>query len=241
MPVSNTDANFDIEDNHGHVPVMRSRMAELIAPAVEAAGDNAVIVDGTLGAGGHTEFFLRAFPQARVIGVDRDAASLEQATQRLAPFGDRFIGVNERFDEIGRAIDDGEGEIFDIARDNGIAGALFDLGVSSMQLDQSERGFAYKVDAPLDMRMDPSTGITAADVLNTYSHGELARILKFYGDERFAGKIASAILKERESHPFETSARLVELLYNTIPAATRRTGGHPAKRTFQALREEVNR
>ena len=241
MPVSNTDVNFDIEDNHGHVPVMRSRMAELIAPAVEAAGDNAVIVDGTLGAGGHTEFFLRAFPQARVIGVDRDAASLEQATQRLAPFGDRFIGVNERFDEIGRAIDDGEGEIFDIARDNGIAGALFDLGVSSMQLDQSERGFAYKVDAPLDMRMDPSTGITAADVLNTYSHGELARILKFYGDERFAGKIASAILKERESHPFDTSARLVELLYNTIPAATRRTGGHPAKRTFQALRVEVNR
>src|SRR5690625_7542505 len=111
MPVSNTDANFDIEDNHGHVPVMRSRMAELIAPAVEAAGDNAVIVDGTLGAGGHTEFFLRAFPQARVIGVDRDAASLEQATQRLAPFRDRFIGITQRFDAIGREIDDAEGEL----------------------------------------------------------------------------------------------------------------------------------
>ena len=122
-----------------------------------------------------------------------------------------------------------------------MAGALFDLGVSSMQLDQVERGFAYKTDAPLDMRMDPSQGITAADVLNTYSHGDLARVLKTYGDERFAGKIASAVLKEREKEPFSNSGRLVELLYATIPAATRRTGGHPAKRTFQALRVEVNR
>lgn len=238
--MSNADVNFDIEDNHGHVPVMRARMAELIAPAVEAAGSNAVIVDGTLGAGGHTEYFLNTFPQAHVIGVDRDAASLADATERLAPFADRFVGVNERFDEVGSAIADGGGEIFQIAREHGIAGALFDLGVSSMQLDQADRGFAYKVDAPLDMRMDPSAGITAADVLNTYSHGELAHILKFYGDERFAGKIASAVLKERDKQPFDTSARLVELLYNTIPAATRRTGGHPAKRTFQALRIEVN-
>lgn len=126
------------------------------------------------------------------------------------------MGVNERFDEVGSAIADGEGEIFQIAREHGIAGALFDLGVSSMQLDQADRGFAYRVDAPLDMRMDPSAGITAADVLNTYSHGELAHILKFYGDERFAGKIASAVLKERDKQPFDTSARLVELLYNTI-------------------------
>lgn len=110
-----------------------------------------------------------------------------------------------------------------------------------MQLDQAERGFAYAQDAPLDMRMDPSKGITAAEVLNTYSHGDLARVLKVYGDERFAGKIASAVLKEREKEPFENSARLVELLYATIPAAARRTGGHPAKRTFQALRVEVNR
>ena len=109
-----------------------------------------------------------------------------------------------------------------------------------MQLDQAERGFAYRVDAPLDMRMDPTRGITAAEVLNTYSHGELAHVLKTYGDERFAGKIASAVVKEREREPFTTSARLVELLYDTIPAATRRTGGHPAKRTFQALRVEVN-
>ena len=121
------------------------------------------------------------------------------------------------------------------------AGALFDLGVSSMQLDQEERGFSYRGDAPLDMRMDPTTGITAAEVLNTYSHGDLARVLKTYGDERFAGKIASAVIAEREREPFDRAGRLVELLYDTIPAATRRTGGHPAKRTFQALRIEVNR
>lgn len=232
---------YDVNDNHGHVPVMRERMAQLLAPAVEAAGENAVIVDGTLGAGGHSEYFLQKFPSVRIIGVDRDGQSLSNASQRLSAFPERFVGVNDRFDEVGGAIARGEHEIFAAARNNGVAGALFDLGVSSMQLDQVDRGFAYKTDAPLDMRMDPSLGITAADVLNTYSHGDLARVLKTYGDERFAGKIASAVLKEREKEPFTTSARLVELLYDVIPAATRRTGGHPAKRTFQALRVEVNR
>ncbi len=222
---------------HGHVPVMRERMAELLAPAV---GTDAVLIDATLGAGGHTEHFLTTFPGARVIGVDRDPNALAEATERLAPFGDRFAAVQARFDEMGDAIAAGEGEAFDLVRANGVAGALFDLGVSSMQLDQAERGFAYRVDAPLDMRMDPTRGITAAEVLNTYSHGELAHVLKTYGDERFAGKIAAAVIKEREREPFTTSARLVELLYDTIPAATRRTGGHPAKRTFQALRVEVN-
>lgn len=222
---------------HGHVPVMRERMAELLAPAV---GTDAVLIDATLGAGGHTEHFLTTFPGARVIGVDRDPNALAEATERLAPFGDRFAAVQARFDEMGEAIAAAEGEAFDLVRANGVAGALFDLGVSSMQLDQAERGFAYRVDAPLDMRMDPTRGITAAEVLNTYSHGELAHVLKTYGDERFAGKIASAVVKEREREPFTTSARLVELLYDTIPAATRRTGGHPAKRTFQALRVEVN-
>lgn len=220
---------------------MRDRMAELLAPAVEAFGANAVIVDGTLGAGGHTEHFLNVFPQARVIGVDRDPNALQQATERLAQFGERFTPVQCRFDYIGDEIASGEGETFDLVRQHGVAGALFDLGVSSMQLDQEERGFSYRGDAPLDMRMDPTTGITAAEVLNTYSHGDLARILKSYGDERFAGKIASAVLKERERAPFDRADRLVELLYSTIPAATRRTGGHPAKRTFQALRIEVNR
>lgn len=232
--------SFDIEDNHGHVPVLRDRMAELIAPQVEAMGDRAVILDATLGAGGHTEHFLNTFPLARVLGVDRDPVALAAARERLSPFGDRFTGLQTRFDGFAAAIDSGAGEIFDLIDQHGLAGALFDLGVSSMQLDQLERGFAYRADAPLDMRMDPTRGITAADVLNTYAHGELARVLKEYGDERFAGKIASAVLREREVEPFSTSARLVELLYAAIPAATRRTGGHPAKRTFQALRIEVN-
>ena len=228
-------------EDHGHVPVMRDRMAELLAPAVEAFGDTAVIVDGNLGACGHTEHFLEVFPNVRVIGVDRDPQALAIASNRLARFGNRFSSVQARFDRITEPIAAGAGPAFDAVRESGVAGALFDLGVSSMQLDQEERGFAYKVDAPLDMRMDPTTEVTAADILNTYSHGNIARILKTYGDERFAGKIASAVVKEREREPFSRSARLVELLYNTIPAASRRTGGHPAKRTFQALRVEVNR
>lgn len=235
-----TDHDQDRAAHHGHVPVLRDRVTELLAPAIEAAGPHAVIVDATLGAGGHTEHFLTRFPDASVIGVDRDAASLAEAAERLAPFGERFVGVHARFDDLITAVDTPDGEIFERARTHGIAAALYDLGVSSMQLDQLDRGFAYRVDAPLDMRMDPSGGLTAADVLNTYSHGDLARILKTYGDERFAGKIASAVLRERETEPFTTSARLVELLYAAIPAATRRTGGHPAKRTFQALRVEVN-
>lgn len=236
----NAERSYDIVENHGHVPVLRDRMADLIAPQVTAMGTEAVILDATLGAGGHTEHFLRVFPEVRVLGVDRDPAALAGARERLAPFGERFTAVQTRFDGFADAIDTGQGEIFELLAEHGIAGALFDLGVSSMQLDQMERGFAYRADAPLDMRMDPTQGITAADVLNTYSHGQLAHVLKTYGDERFAGKIAAAVLKEREREPFHTSARLVELLYATIPAATRRTGGHPAKRTFQALRVEVN-
>lgn len=232
--------DYSIQGNHGHVPVMRDRMASLIADKVRDMGDRAVIVDATLGAGGHSEFFLTVFPQARVIGLDRDDNALRDAGARLAPFGDRFMGVKTRFDGLSDVLAHGEGDILDLARREGISGALFDLGVSSMQLDQVERGFAYRTDAPLDMRMDATQGITAADLLNTYSHGDIARVLKTYGDERFAGKIASAVLKEREKEPFTTSARLVELLYDAIPAATRRTGGHPAKRTFQALRVEVN-
>ncbi|MEJ5920579.1 16S rRNA (cytosine(1402)-N(4))-methyltransferase RsmH [Corynebacterium sp. H78] len=239
---------------HGHVPVLLQRVTDLISPGVEAAlaaGRTPVIVDGTLGAGGHTEYFLQTFPEALVIGLDRDINALTSARARLAAFEHRFIGVQTRFDGL-RDLVDGSLADFDedvadphgivaAARQNGLAGALFDLGVSSMQLDQVQRGFAYRVDAPLDMRMDASQGITAADVVNTYSHGDLARILSTYGDERFAGRIASAILRERDKEPFSTSGRLVELLYDAIPAASRRTGGHPAKRTFQALRIEVNR
>ncbi|WKD58988.1 16S rRNA (cytosine(1402)-N(4))-methyltransferase RsmH [Corynebacterium caspium] len=236
----NSDNALNLQKNHGHVPVMRDRVTQLLAPAVTKAGDQAIIIDATLGAGGHTEYFLKTFPQVRVIGVDRDPNALRDASARLAPFGDRFTAVQQRFDAVDKAIAAGTGEVFETALKVGISGALFDLGVSSMQLDQAERGFAYSIDAPLDMRMDPSQGITAADILNTYSHGDIARILKTYGDERFAGKIAAAVIREREKAPFENSARLVELLYREIPAATRRTGGHPAKRTFQALRVEVN-
>lgn len=217
----------------GHVPVLLQRVTELLDPA------EGVIVDGTLGAGGHSEYLLENFPNIAIIGVDRDPQALAGASRRLARFGDRFVTVHSRFDGVGDAIDETPGPVFERAR-RGLAGALFDLGVSSMQLDETDRGFAYRVDAPLDMRMDPTSGLTAADILNTYEHGQLARILKDYGDERFAGKIASAVLRERDKEPFTTSARLVELLYATIPAATRRTGGHPAKRTFQALRVEVN-
>lgn len=225
------------EEHYGHVPVLRDRVTELIAPSI---GEGSVIIDATLGAGGHSEHFLSVFPDAYVIGLDRDPNALAGAQQRLARFGERFVAVHTRFDGVFDAIAGGSGVAFERARE-GVSGALFDLGVSSMQLDQVDRGFAYKVDAPLDMRMDPTRGITAADVLNTYSHGELAHVLKAYGEERFAGKIAAAVLRERAKEPFTHSARLVELLYATIPAATRRTGGHPAKRTFQALRVEVNR
>jgi 16S rRNA (cytosine1402-N4)-methyltransferase len=175
---------------------------------------------------------LERCTQARVIGIDRDPAALELAGERLRPFGDRFTGVHAVYDEIA-----------DVLADQGLESVdavLFDLGVSSMQLDVRARGFAYAEDAPLDMRMDDSTGTTAAEVLNTYSTAELTRVLRDYGEEKFARKIARAIVRERETEPFTTSARLVELLYAEIPAPARRTGGHPAKRTFQALRMEVN-
>ena len=230
--------------SYGHVPVMRDRMVELVGMGVrsENAPASPIIIDGTLGAGGHTEAFLSSFEHAIVIGLDRDPHALDEASERLAPFGDRFVPYRTRFDGISEAIEDliALDRIPSEVRTNGVSAFFFDLGVSSMQLDQAERGFAYRVDAPLDMRMDPRLPLTAAEVLNTYSHGDLARVLKTYGDERFAGKIASAVLREREKEPFTTSARLVDLLYSTIPAAARRTGGHPAKRTFQALRIEVN-
>lgn len=213
-----------------HVPVLLDRVVALLAPALERPGS--VMIDATLGLGGHSEAVLTRLPQARVIGVDRDPQALAMSRERLAPFGDRFTGVHAVYDEIPTVI-------ADLGLDH-VDGVLFDLGVSSMQLDLPERGFAYAVDAPLDMRMDGSTGPTAADVLNTYSAGELARILKQYGEERMARRIADAVVRERAAEPFTTSARLVELLYATIPAPARRTGGHPAKRTFQALRMEVN-
>ncbi|CAB4689983.1 MAG: 16S rRNA (cytosine(1402)-N(4))-methyltransferase RsmH [Actinobacteria bacterium] len=213
-----------------HVPVLLDRVVALLAPALERPG--AVLVDATLGLGGHTEAVLTRCELARVIGVDRDTEALRRAGERLAPFGDRFTGVHAVYDEIPEVLAD-----LGLSQ---VDAVLFDLGVSSMQLDVRERGFAYAEDAPLDMRMDGTTGPTAADVLNTYSAADLTRVLRDYGEEKFARKIAGAIVRQREDAPFTRSGRLVELLYAEIPAPARRTGGHPAKRTFQALRMEVN-
>ncbi len=213
-----------------HVPVLLDRVVALVAPALERPG--AVFLDATLGLGGHSEAVLDRCPQAHLVGVDRDLHALELAGTRLAPFEGRTTLVHAVYDEIPDVLDE-----LGITSADGI---LFDLGVSSMQLDVRERGFAYAEDAPLDMRMDDSVGITAAEVLNTYPAGDLVRILRTYGEEKFAKPIARAILKARETEPFTGSARLVELLRSTIPAPARRTGGHPAKRTFQALRIEVN-
>ncbi|WP_433869639.1 16S rRNA (cytosine(1402)-N(4))-methyltransferase RsmH [Saccharopolyspora sp. CA-218241] len=224
-----------VADEHGsardrHVPVLLERTLELLAPAL--SGRPAVVVDATLGMGGHAEALLSAHPELTVVGLDRDPDALRLAGQRLAPFGDRARLVHAVYDEWTEALA-GLGL-------SQVDGALFDLGVSSLQLDEPERGFAYAHDAPLDMRMDPGAPRTAAEVLNTYSAAELARVLRVYGEERFAGKIAAAVVRAREKEPFERSGRLVDLLYGVVPAASRRTGGHPAKRTFQALRIEVN-
>ena len=213
-----------------HVPVLLDRVVALLAPALDHEG--AVMVDATLGLGGHTEAVLRDCGLARVVGIDRDRAALALAAERLAPYGDRFTGVHAVYDELPDVLDD-------LGLD-AVDGVLFDLGVSSMQLDVTERGFAYREDAPLDMRMDTTSGPTAADVLNDYPEAELTRVLREYGEEKFARRIAAAVVRERARAPFTTSARLVELLYAAIPAPARRTGGHPAKRTFQALRMEVN-
>ncbi|MER7074098.1 16S rRNA (cytosine(1402)-N(4))-methyltransferase RsmH [Terrabacter sp. NPDC000476] len=213
-----------------HVPVMRDRILELLTPALEKPG--AVHVDATLGMGGHAEGVLDRFPGCTVVGIDRDREALALAGERLARFGDRFRPVHAVYDEI-------RDVVADLGRP-AVDGILFDLGVSSLQLDEADRGFAYRVDAPLDMRMDQSTGQTAADVLNTYAAADLTRILREYGEERFARKIAAAVVREREVEPFTDSARLVELLRRAIPMASQRSGGHPAKRTFQALRIEVN-
>nr|WP_324191276.1 16S rRNA (cytosine(1402)-N(4))-methyltransferase RsmH [Nocardia cyriacigeorgica] len=222
-------------EQHGprHVPVLLQRADELLGPALGEPG--AVYLDATLGLGGHAEHFLRTYPRIRLVGLDRDTDALALAGERLRPYQDRITLVHTRYDGIPDALAEAG-----LPATGSVSAILMDLGVSSMQLDETDRGFAYSVDAPLDMRMDPTTGPTAADVLNTYSHGELARILKTYGEERFAGRIASEIVRRRQQRPFTTSAQLVELLYDAIPAATRRTGGHPAKRTFQALRIEVN-
>jgi len=229
----------DGSESAGHVPVLVRRVDELLAPAIEAAtasgARDVVLVDATLGMGGHTLALLSAHPGLRVIGIDRDPEALRIAGDRL-----QAAGMTDRV-ELVHAVYDRIGEVIAERVSSGLVRAvLFDLGVSSVQLDVADRGFSYAHDAPLDMRMDPTVGISAAEVVNTYPGAELTRILREYGEERFARRIASAVVAERARQPFTTSARLVELVRAAIPAATRRTGGNPAKRTFQALRIEVN-
>lgn len=227
--------------NEIHIPVMLDRIVELLRPACAPEYSSApIIIDGTLGLGGHTEALLERIPSASVIGLDRDTQAIAKSEQRLRKFGGRFVALHTEYHKLSEALANANNELCERALDQGINGALYDLGVSSMQLDEDERGFSYSRNAPLDMRMDVTQGQTAADVLNTYTASELTHILRTYGDEKFAGKIARAVVKERENEPFAESQELVDLLYRVIPAAARRTGGHPAKRTFQALRVEVN-
>jgi 16S rRNA (cytosine1402-N4)-methyltransferase len=218
-----------------HVPVLRDRCINLLAPAIERAIEErgrAVVVDATLGMGGHSEAMLQRFPQLHLVGIDRDEQALALAGARLQPFAERTDLVHAVYDEIADAVEDlGIGQI---------DGALFDLGVSSLQLDERDRGFAYSYDAPLDMRMDTSRGMTAADVVNTYTEADLVRIIRRWGEEKFAGRIAASIVAARDAAPLTTTGELVEAIRKVVPAAAARTGGHPAKRTFQALRIEVN-
>jgi 16S rRNA (cytosine1402-N4)-methyltransferase len=210
-----------------HVPVLLERCLQLLAPAF-AVPEHPVHLDATVGLGGHAEAVLAAQPRLTLVGLDRDPEALAHARHRLARFPNVHL-VHAVYDRLAEVL----GEL-GYPR---VQGALFDLGVSSLQLDAADRGFAYAQDAPLDMRMDPSQPLTAETVVNTYPERELARILRRYGEERFAARIAAAIVRAR---PIGSTLRLAELVREAIPAAARRTGGHPAKRTFQALRIEVN-
>lgn len=189
-----------------------------------------VVLDATLGGGGHAEMILDTYPHLSILGIDRDLSALAAATERLARFGDRLQTVHCRFDHLVTAMN--------TTQISTLSGALFDLGVSSPQLDHAERGFSYRHDAPLDMRMDSSEPWSATDVVNGFSEQELSRVLSEFGDERFAPRIARAIIAHR---PIESTADLAEIIVAAIPAAARRKGGHPAKRSFQAIRIAVNR
>jgi 16S rRNA (cytosine1402-N4)-methyltransferase len=213
-----------------HAPVTLERTIELLAPALEAEG--AVFVDGTLGLGGHSEAFLERFPNLTLVGIDRDTNALALAGERLARFADRTHLVHAVYEEI-------EDVLEELGIDS-VQGILLDLGVSSMQLDEADRGFAYSYEAPLDMRMDATQGQTAADIVKRYSEQDLARIFKEYGEERYAKGVAKAIVEARKSIEFSTSTQLAGLIAKVIPFIPGKSSGHPAKRVFQALRIEVN-
>ncbi|WP_297082747.1 16S rRNA (cytosine(1402)-N(4))-methyltransferase RsmH [uncultured Demequina sp.] len=214
-----------------HQPVMLQRCVDLLAPALDR--DGAVAIDGTLGMGGHTEAILEQCPRATVVGIDRDTDAIALASERLARFGDRFVAHHAEYDDIAGALA--------LAGVDAADGILLDLGVSSLQIDEAERGFSYAQDAPLDMRMNREDPVTAADLLRDADERELARILREYGEERFAGRIAESIVKRRAEAPLTRTAELTDLVRACIPAASRQPGSNPAKRTFQALRIAVNR
>ncbi|MEY4436568.1 MAG: hypothetical protein RL100_32 [Actinomycetota bacterium] len=213
-----------------HQPVLLERALEILGPALNS--DSAVFVDCTLGLGGHSLAFLETFPNLTLVGIDRDPSALELAGERLAKYSDRIHLVHAVYDQIEEVIEE-----LGIAEVHGI---LLDLGVSSMQLDERERGFAYSYEAPLDMRMDSSRGKTAAEVVNSYSENDLARIFKEYGEERYAKAVAREIVSARKTTPFTSSTELAALITKVIPFIPGKSTGHPAKRVFQALRIEVN-
>jgi len=214
-----------------HIPVLLERCIELLAPALDH--DGAVLVDATLGLGGHAEAFLERFPKLHLVGLDRDTEAQRLAGERLARFSDRLDLVHTEYHHLRDALDS-----LGIEK---VSGFLFDLGVSSMQLDRAERGFAYSQDAPLDMRMDSTAELTAEKVLAEYDEFALRRIFQQYGEEKLASRYARRIVERRQESPLTTSAELVQLLIDATPAAVQRErSGHPAKRVFQALRIEVN-
>jgi 16S rRNA (cytosine1402-N4)-methyltransferase len=214
-----------------HIPVALDQCIEFLYPGFTNKS-KPYLLDATLGLGGHAKVFLSQFPNLHLIGIDRDQSAIEIAQSNLKVFSDRVSITHATYDQIQLALDN--------AGVSKVDGILFDLGVSSMQLDLVERGFSYSQKAPLDMRMDQSNPVTAAKILNTYSHGELAKILQNYGEEKFASKIAENIIKARTAGTLKTTTDLVQLVKDSIPAPARRTGGNPAKRTFQAIRIEVN-
>ena len=213
-----------------HVPVLLNECLDMLAPAIDAPG--AVLIDATLGMGGHTEAALTRFPELTVFGIDRDPSAIALASKRLEAFGPRFRAFHTTYDKMD--------EVAAQAPSGMVDGILMDLGVSSLQLDQEDRGFSYSHDAPLDMRMNPQTGISAAQLLASASKEEITRILRVYGEEKFASKIAGRIVATRESEPLTRTSQLAQVVRDCIPAPARRTGGNPAKRTFQALRIAVN-
>lgn len=223
--------NVRAADNALHIPVLLRTCIDLLAPALSR--NKATLIDATLGMGGHTHALLREFPHLRVIGIDRDPQAIELASERLSEFSARFIAVNTTYDAVAEVAQE-------YGQNGKVEGILMDLGVSSLQLDDEKRGFSYSSDAPLDMRMNKTEGITAADILRDADTRELSRILREYGEEKFAAKIASRIVSQRAKEPITRTFQLADIVKESIPAPARRTGGNPSKRTFQALRIAVN-